>query len=823
MLLPDHECGPCEDLQLNSESRRAPHSRLLRYNGFTMHKGGHVLSVTRSLLLILMFLLPLFFLPFTLEPLELNKQTLVLIFTFAAALCWLASALLGREVKIRRGWVNVLPWFFVAAFLVPAFYSVAPYLSWVGAHRQEYTSVLTALAVAILFYLIANTASERSAHKRIHATLLVGGSLAALLSLLQLFGVDVLSFVAPSLALNTIGTMSGFVTFLVTLNIFFLAASLSHHAYDSLLYEGLVGTIQRVLSFFFLLATVFFLLVLDDSALWALFVVSLAILFTFVIFKAKDFPRHGRLVLPGILFLGSLVFWFIVPGFSLVSVPLEVTPNVTGSIEVAQKTLSTYSSSWGSGPGTYLFDYSQFHDISLNQTDFWDTRFDRASSFVLTLVPTIGIFGVTMLGLFVVLLFIRSIVQVLRSPSRELWLESFVHIAPWLTLVVSAFLVPWNMTLVVASGIFSGLLASQVMRRQWSKSFTKAPGAKFVICALFVFLSLGFLIGIFVTSQRYAAEVAFSRAVALDREGGDLQEIVTLLDRASALNTFHDTYFRNLGEALLLRVDEELSGVSSIDILTDESAQYIQSLTAASVNAVARATELSPNNALNWLSRGLVYRELIPVLGEASSFAVASYQRATELEPLNPSNWTELGITYLAAAEQTRPLIASTDSTTAQSAQTQLVALLANAQSAFEKAIELKPNYAPAHFQLAVTYERQGRMNDAIGKMESVAQYNQLDVSVFFQLGMLYLGRNGTGDMDSAQASFEHAVKLAPAYANAHWFLASIYEVKGDIAAAVREVEAVLELNPGNNLVEARLERLLTGQISTEIPEAIEE
>ena len=77
--------------------------------------------------------------------------------------------------------------------------------------------------------------------------------------------------------------------------------------------------------------------------------------------------------------------------------------------------------------------------------------------------------------------------------------------------------------------------------------------------------------------------------------------------------------------------------------------------------------------------------------------------------------------------------------------------------------------------------------------------------------------------MDRAQAAFEHAVKIAPGYANAHWFLASIYEQAGDIAAAVREVEAVLELNPGNDIVESRLERLLTGQISTEVPEAIEE
>ena len=788
-----------------------------------MHKGGHFLSVTRWLLIILMFLMPLFFLPVTLEPLEINKQTLLLVLTCAAALCWLAHMLVSRQVTIRRGWMNFLPWFLALAFIVPAVYSVAPYLSWVGAHRSEYTSVLTALALAVLFYLLGNTMSLRQEYRRVHLAFMISTSVAAFICVLQILGVDLLSAISPSLAYNTIGTPSTFVTFLITLNAFFIAAFLSHHKGDSILHDGVIGIIERVLTLFVSVASIFLLLILDDPTLWMLFSISLAVLFVFVVFRAKDFPHHGRLVIPGVLFLGSLAFWFFLPGLSQFALPLEVTPNTAGSLIVAEQTLSATSSSWGSGPGTYTFDYSQFHDVSLNETDFWNTRFDRASSFALTLVPTIGVFGVMMLGLFVLLLAIRAIAQVLRPASRDEWLESFVHFSPWLTLVFSMFLVPWNMTLMVMFGVFSGLLASQVMRKEWSKSLKSAAGARLIISAVFVMLALAFLVGIFVTARRYTAEIAFTRAAVLDREGVDLSEVVALLDRATTLNSSHDTYYRNLGEALLLRVDEELKNVSSIDTLTSESAQYVQSLVAASVNAVVRATELSPNNVLNWLSRGFVYRELIPVLGEAGEFAVMSYSQAIMLEPLNPQNWTELGKAYLAAAEQVRPLTASPDATSALLAQTQLTQLLTSAQTAFEKAVELKPNYAPAHFQLAVTYERQGRIDDAIGKMESVAQYNQLDVGVFFQLGMLYPQRGGTGDVDRAQTAFEHAVKIAPGYANAHWFLASIYEQEGDIAAAVREVEAVLELNPGNDIVESRLERLLTGQISTEAPEAIEE
>ncbi|MFA4846456.1 MAG: tetratricopeptide repeat protein, partial [Patescibacteria group bacterium] len=554
-----------------------------------------------------------------------------------------------------------------------------------------------------------------------------------------------------------------------------------------------------------------------------LFVLSIMSLFVFVFFRAQDFSSRARLLFPLVLLLAAIPFWFWLPGLTVFQIPLEVTPNTESSLMIAEKTLQAHSSTTGSGPGTYLFDFAQFHDVSLNQTDFWNTRFDRASSHALTLLPTLGTFGVTLLSLFVLFVLLRAIAQVVRPRVRSEWLESFVHLTPWVILVLSAFLIPWDMTLTASFGIFSGLLISQILRKEVSRSFDRSPGAA-LFCSLFFFcVALVLLVGVFMTTQRYAAEIAFSTAVRLDRTDGELQEIVEQLDRATTLNKYQDTYYRNLAEALLLRVDEELAGVSSVATLTTQSAQYVQALIVGSVNAATQATELSPNNVLNWLTRGMVYRELVPLMSEAHQFALTSYTRATELESVNPSNWTELGKTYLVAAEAVRPLTQATDEAVAIQTQNLLTQYFSSAEAAFGKAIELKPNYAPAHFQLALTYVAEGRLDVAIEKMESVALYNPLDVGVQFQLGVLYLKRGGEGDVARAQTAFEKTISLSPEYSNAHWFLASIYEGQGDLAAAVREVEVVLQLNPGNSLVEAKLQNLLVGEVSQEIPEAIEE
>ncbi len=356
------------------------------------------------------------------------------------------------------------------------------------------------------------------------------------------------------------------------------------------------------------------------------------------------------------------------------------------------------------------------------------------------------------------------------------------------------------------------------MSRETDRAFERSPGGALTCSLGFGIASFVFLVGIFMTAQRYLAEVAFASALEIDRQGGGVQDMVVQLDRAARLNQYHDTYVRSLGTALLARVQEELAGVSGVSTLTPEASQYVQALVSAVVQANARASELSPFNVDNWLSRAQAYRELIPVMGEAAGFAMQDGRRAAELAPMNPRVATELGRTLLAASLAKRPLTTATDPIASAQAQTQVTQMLADAQAALERAILLKSNYAPAHFELALVYEAQGRLGEAVKKMEDVVRYNPLDVGAQFQLGMLYLRRGQTGDDGLAQVALERAVALSPGYSNAHWFLASVYESQGDIAAAVREVEAVLALNPGNSMVAARLNRLENGQIATELP-----
>ena len=71
--------------------------------------------------------------------------------------------------------------------------------------------------------------------------------------------------------------------------------------------------------------------------------------------------------------------------------------------------------------------------------------------------------------------------------------------------------------------------------------------------------------------------------------------------------------------------------MNSTEELSNDRATLIRALTAASINAAKRSTDLGPNNVLNWRVRGSIYREVIPYIGGADQFAKESCEKAIEL------------------------------------------------------------------------------------------------------------------------------------------------------------------------------------------------
>jgi tetratricopeptide (TPR) repeat protein len=313
------------------------------------------------------------------------------------------------------------------------------------------------------------------------------------------------------------------------------------------------------------------------------------------------------------------------------------------------------------------------------------------------------------------------------------------------------------------------------------------------------------------------AESAFAKAVRLDRSMVSIDEVVSHLDKAATLNKYNDVYYRNLAQALLYKLDEVVAEDADGQTETDNT-QLIQVLTSSSINAAKRATDVSPYNVLNWRVRGSVYRELMAFVSGADQFAKLSFERATQLEPNNPVGFVGLGRTHLATAALASKSLNSQDDSVRTQARQVINSELASAEEALRTAISLKSDYAQSHFYLALVFEEQGRLDEAFAKLDAVRQYNPLDVGVAFQMGQLAMRME---KYDRARLEFEHAIKLSPEFANARWFLASVYEIDGDADAAIEQIGEILKLQPNNEVARARLERLEEGKIKLSLPEPL--
>ncbi|MBI4598926.1 tetratricopeptide repeat protein [Candidatus Uhrbacteria bacterium] len=807
-------------------SSRAAASVPLRRKKTPMGQAGIYQAVTRWSLGILFFLLPLFFLPATVDAFEVNKQTLFVILTSVALLSWLGSMVVEKRLSFRAGWINLGPLLIVVGALVSSIFSLAGYQTWVGQAVQEYTSFLTLAMSAVLFYVLVNTAHEPRVQRNLFVALLASGALAGLVTVLVVFGVPLPMGLGEIRGFNTIGTINAFVTFLTVVTCLGIGWWLGgKKGEENLLPEGWQGNALRGLIAFIGIVTLLLLLAIDFWVFWVIAMFGMVLLLAFAFLQQGELGKTNRFTLPLLFLLVAVLFLFL-PSPLRLNLPVVVSPSYGASWNLTTSVLkeSPLRLAFGSGPGTFAYDYTKYRSESLNAGNFWSVRFDRAKSHILTTVTTFGVVGGLLWVLFVVAVALKALARLLKERDHADWKITYATFGAWGALVCSLVLYSSNMTFQFLFWALTGLLVAQVARGVKETDFGRSPKLGLVFSFGFMVVAIGVLTTLFVTGQRYASEIAYAQAVRLDRAQAPAVQIIQKMGRAVSYNSLSDVYYRNLSQALLKRTREVIAEAQAAagegGQIAPEQSQQIQRLVVAAVNASKRATDLAPNNVSNWVVRANVYRDVMSFVSKAEDFSAASYEQAVKLEPANPANHVNLGRLYLAIGDRARSLKASENAELAKTAVESEQKTLASAEEILLRAIALKPDYAPAHYYLAGVFERQGRLPEAVARMEALRNYSPTDIGLGFQLSMMYLRIQ---NYDAARAELERLVKISPNYSNALWYLASVYEIKGDLQAALKQVEKVAELNPDNALVQVRLQKLRAGELTTRIPQPVEE
>jgi len=114
------------------------------------------------------------------------------------------------------------------------------------------------------------------------------------------------------------------------------------------------------------------------------------------------------------------------------------------------------------------------------------------------------------------------------------------------------------------------------------------------------------------------------------------------------------------------------------------------------------------------------------------------------------------------------------------------------AGSELDRALELNPSYATAHFWRATHYMALGQISDSLTQVRKAAELDPLSMIILTDVGKdLYLARQ----YDEAIDQYQKSLQVDANFAIAHKGLAEVYAQKGMNDEAVAEIEKAIELS----------------------------
>jgi len=710
----------------------------------------------------LVFFTPLFFLPFTVWPVSLNKQIFLIFLALFSLILWLVKIIASGELKLRHSKISLSVLILLAFLGASTIFSSSRLQSFWGMN-QEADSYLNFILFALVFFLFANLVEGRKEILNVLSLFLASSGILSLFFLVQnLFKKPFFSWpFAQSTFFNPIGTTQGLSLFLGAALVILLAlvttAGLklknkkdisAKKNFSKPKEEGKKHNfISRLLNlkwFKPLMALSLGILIFVSILLINHWLVWFGISLAMIIIMAEATKSIGesfsskelkKLILPLGFLAFSLVFVFVRPSLSgLLNVPPEISPTVSMTLEIAIKTLkeSLKNLFFGTGLATWEYQFSLYRPVLLNLTDFWQIRFSQGSGILVTLLATSGVLGV-LAFLAIISLFLYQGMKMIfgkekekksangEEASSDLKEVKTVLFSTGLYLFFLFFFYPLNFSLGMAAFIILGLWASIFYQKETSFSFTQSPQKAFFVMLLGVGLVAGSIMCLFKVSQKYKAALVYSEGISLiNSQEPKLDKGIEKINQAVLLDK-KDIYLRNLSQAFLLKINEVLSDQS---LAQEKKQEKLQQLIAGMEEAASTATSLNPKNSENWLGEGNIYDNLV-ILGVegADELAISYYQKAGEFDPQNPLVPFFLGRLHKRLAEKN---IADSANQQEESAKKQLEEK-ANQNFVLtledlNKSVSLKPNFSSAYYFLAQTYEEKGEKEKALANYQIVLQ-----------------------------------------------------------------------------------------------------
>ena len=646
-------------------------------------------------LFLVIFLLPVFILPFTNIPVEVSKGLLLVAGLFAALVFWAIARFFDGRITLPRSAALLAGLGVVLSFFLSALFSQAREVSFFGTIFEVGTfSFVFAgfLLMALGAIVIRNPASAR--------VLLYGLALSSAVVLifqsLRFFWPDPLSLgllegkTGNLLASwNTFGVFAG------------LSAVMSLYLGEFAGFSGVKKLLLRILVIFslILVATVNFPLV------WALVGIFSLVIFVYKLSMAgidagaeekKYFPvfSFSIIIISLLFFMSGQFIGGILPS-RLGIENTEVSPSLGATMDVAGSVLKA-DPIFGIGPNKWTAAWAKYKSVSINGTQFWDVPFSSGFGLLPTFAATTGALGILAWLAFFVFFILGGVKSLFSAARSSAGWEAMAFFLFSLYLFISSFFYfPGSVVFLLAlcfAGVSISLSSANASRGEISITFLDDHRKSFFSILSLVLIIIISSATLFKYVERFASVSYFRKALAAEA----VPAAETSIRRSIALYP-NDLYYRTYSQISLVKLDSIVGKGAS---LSDQEKADLQATLNEAVGGAQLAANYDPSNYLNWRTLGLVYQG-VALLGikDANSRAIEVYNTASTLNPVNPGIKLAIANAYFADRK------------------------LKDAKEYANLALSLKPDYIEALILLSQIAKTEGDSKSAISYAETALSF----------------------------------------------------------------------------------------------------
>lgn len=622
-----------------------------------------------SLLILGIFFLafPLVFTTVATEPYILPKQILLIGAGLISLFLFALKNISNKNLRLRR-----TP-FDLPIFLLILFTFLSSILS--DNRYESLINFVPLLSAAILYFLIVNTVKSKSSLLFLMSSATFGAAATSLISVLSAFKIYILPFeMTHNTTFSPFGLLFDQAIYLLLILIMSLQVVLPG-LIKSLTRKNPIGG-EKI-----------------EGKTLVFTITSLIILLGFVVTVKNIFGSQKPILLP------------FETGFQTTFASIS-----QDSGRIAQ------SFFFGSGFGTYGTDFSRFKQASFNaDKTLWSITFYKSSSFVLELLATTGVLGLTA--------FLFLLIKVLKEIKGVKETKKNIFNISLILIFILSFVFPLTFTIQTAIFMLLGLFSAfkGLERDEESKyydveyEFTTSKKSVFPISAtpvdelpsrrsnisripsitfFVICLLIGGVIGFY--SAKYAvSDILFQKSLIAAASNNGLETYNKQIDAIKWFE-YKDLYYRVYSQTNMALANSLAASQPKGSSVSAQTQQQILTLIQQSINAGRSAASVSPRTAANWQNLANIYRNLIGFGQNAENFAIATQQEAIALDPNSPQEYINLGGIYYQLGQWD------------------------NAQRQFQIAITLKTDLANAYYNLGHTLENKGDLQGAVEQYKIV-------------------------------------------------------------------------------------------------------